>query len=356
MERGTVSITTFVFIILAVAGAIIAGVVYVSISFTGTTDEETCHTSVIARSLPQIPGLPEADIKDFIPLNCRTQKYCITAGLFSGSCQQEFKDVGRIEKIKVKTKIEIEDVIAKEMYDCWTMMGEGKVQFYSKPFAQKYGLGPIASNCVICSRIAFDENSLEKNTELTVKDLKEVNPLEYMMSHKVPGKNISYASYFGGAVSSNSIQISEETKKELVGYDEEDVKKDLDSNSDPYSELAVVFMQINAPSYGESALNIGAKVVELGGASMGIIGPKATVVYAVKGVAACVASVYCAAVVILAGLVEIGSIEYNKGVAASYCEDLHTGEEPRNGCSAVRVVNYNITQIKDYCEVIESIS
>jgi len=51
---------------------------------------------------------------------------------------------------------------------------------------------------------------------------------------------------------------------------------------------------------------------------------------------------------------QMGSVAINQYITAGYCGDVSYGDNAREGCSVVRLVDYNITEIKKYCAVIES--
>ena len=107
----------------------------------GQIDKEACHQSIILRSTlnygPLEPG------KNIIPLKCQTEKICLTS---SGEDCTEFEKVSKdnpITKIKIKNKKEILDAIADAMYDCHSMVGEGKLGFMPRTtWEQNY--------CLIC--------------------------------------------------------------------------------------------------------------------------------------------------------------------------------------------------------------
>ncbi len=102
------------------------------------TEKELCYNSVVLRAGSVLP-------KDSIPLDCHRSYICITK---DGSCETMTKP----EVKKVKTDVEVYQVLADEMAECWWMFGEGKVDYVGKDFFYK------DNYCSICSQIVFDDS------------------------------------------------------------------------------------------------------------------------------------------------------------------------------------------------------
>lgn len=122
------------------------------IPWTSTIDKEACHNSVIQRATFNA-GPIEAG-KTAIPLNCKTEKICISK---SGDDCDAFPPPTRdkpVTKADVDynedARVAVMDQIAESMYECHSMLGEGKVNFMPhKTWEENY--------CLICARIDFDE-------------------------------------------------------------------------------------------------------------------------------------------------------------------------------------------------------
>lgn len=165
-------------VILLITGFVILLFVFYRFNFEGSTDREVCHTSVVMRG-----SLPETfDIKKIPDLKCKTRKVCITDKIFGkGDCEEELGkkyDSIRISKNKEKQEEEIKEFIAQELADCWSMMGEGKIQIFTREWSS-------TKRCSICSRISFDKSLKE--------EIKEIDKLgDYLISNNIPNKDISY--------------------------------------------------------------------------------------------------------------------------------------------------------------------
>jgi hypothetical protein len=198
-------------ILLLVIGFGIVLLFYYGLGWGSMVDREVCHESVILRATA-----PDTFIgtKDYVPLKCNTRKVCITEDFFGkGDCKEfagEKYEKARISGDKEEKEQKIKMFLAREIADCWTMMGEGKVQIFTRETGE-------TSNCVICSRIAFDEKLKEEVGE--IKGLEK-----YILTHKVPNKDVSYWEFL--------------TRSSRI--------PSYSSESDVYSmdEKAIVFMEI----------------------------------------------------------------------------------------------------------------
>jgi len=186
-KKGEMTSTMLVSIILLVVGFGIILFIYSQLAFEGQVDREICHESVILRgTLPDTLGL-----KDAAPLKCKTSKICVRGKKIFGKGEcEEFTNADSVINNNVNDLTQIEKLISQEIVGCWRMMGEGKISLFSESAAE-YGFGDVYPSCVICSRIAFDKESLaEKGI-----DIEERNVLNYMLTHKIPNGEKSYYGY-----------------------------------------------------------------------------------------------------------------------------------------------------------------
>jgi len=358
MNKKGIVISTLVSLILIILGFAILllffYLLYSDFGWKGRVDKETCHQSVIYRgSLTSF-----ANIKEIVPLKCKTQKVCITSGLLGGKCK-EFEGSKDVLKVRVKNKEQIEQYISKEIVDCWETMGEGKLSLFSNWLAESYGFGKVYPSCVICDRIAFDKENLKK----AGIDLNEVNVMNYMLTHAVPNKNISYYRYLvgeGGKISVDPRPQSFEVYN-IVGDERNEISVSDEkipvstSNDFMYSadkELAILFMQISAPKRSEVIKNT-VKTLGYGYGGAFVFSP----VSVLKSTwAALKAWPVTLAVLVIGGIYQQNSISKNMGISVGYCGDVAAEDEAREGCSVVRTTGYNAEEISQYCAVIESIS
>jgi hypothetical protein len=350
-KRGSLSAKQLVTIILLIIGFAILLFIFYQINWTGQIDKEVCHQSVILRATSPM------ETQNFIPLKCRTSKICATSGIVGGKCEDDFENTKGITKAKVESVSQVEKLVAQEVVDCWTMMGEGKVSVFSQYWAERFGIGEVYPSCVICSRIAFDGNlDLE---------LGEMDVLDYMKIHRIPDGNVSYYEYLteeGGRISvDGSLEVPdivEEGGELTVNPDGSDIIyfDDLEDTfvEEEKEEMAILFMQISAPTHQDSLLNVGKGVLGLGIAGGHFIGPSLTwkLVKAVglKG------GLYTLVAAIVGAGVQQVNVGYNRGVTSGYCGDISVGRDAREGCSVVRTIKYNEEEINKYCSVLESIS
>jgi len=162
-KRGTIVQTTLISILIVLMSAAIIFFFLKALPYKEQVDIEACHNSVILRDNAILRGegpLPE------IPLNCKTQEI----------------------EIATTNKDTIQREIANQMYNCWWMLGEGKMNFFSESSWKEFGLGNVKSSCVICSNIMFDEKLKEKNLRLDMAS--------YIEQTRIPTKNMTYLEYF----------------------------------------------------------------------------------------------------------------------------------------------------------------
>ena len=220
-RKGEITTTQLVTSILLVLGFSVILYFLGKFVLSERIDKETCHQSVIMRGT--LPDTLLIKAKGYIPLKCGTAKYCISSELIGKDCDEDFAAL-KYTKVKVsknldKQEQEIKTFLAREMADCWGMMGEGKIQVFTKEIA---GLNQILERCVVCSRIAFGK-SIKEARQKANKD--KINGLGYyLFSHKVPEKDISYWEFLG-------------QNTEIKGYD---------SSTDFYSlnQKAIVFREV----------------------------------------------------------------------------------------------------------------
>jgi len=193
-KRAEMTSTQIVTMILLIAGFAIILYVFNQVGFTKEIDREVCHESVILRMT-----LPDTlNLKNLPSLRCKTKKICITDNLIGkGDCEKDLGDkyeTIKISKDKKEREKQINAFIARELADCWSMMGEGKGQIFTRNLL-------TTNRCSICSRIAFD-------VELK-KELKEVMGLQdYLVSYKIPNTDFTYWKFLTNIMSIENYDFS----------------------------------------------------------------------------------------------------------------------------------------------------
>jgi len=327
MKKGELLTSQIIgFILLAVAFIIVLWV-YSSIAFPSQIDSTTCHESVIFRAtLNSVTG---GSVGKLTPLQCKTRKICLggDCGEFEGA-----KNVLNIKTKEIKDEKDIEKVVAQEMVNCWTMMGEGKASVFSPELYEKFQLSDVKSACVICSRIAISEKVDE--------DIKnKANPMDYMFKHKVPGLETSYYEFFSGDSSGATVQ-------------DEIMKEEAEGES--ASEVAIIFMQAETGDKGWALAKqnvIGAFGIGFASKQVGISFFARKAAVAIGGTGTAVAAIFGAGAI--AGI-QTYNVYNNEQIIAGYCGDISLGE--KKGCSVVRAIPYDVENLREYCGYIDSIT
>ncbi|MCH7567871.1 MAG: hypothetical protein IIA87_00445 [Nanoarchaeota archaeon] len=331
-KKGELTSTQIIGIVLAIAGFIVV-LIFLAIIFKdkGETNRELCLLSVITRATAP-------DVLQYkIPLKCTTDKICMTSKLFGGKCKQ-FAGEENVRVVKLKGNVKekariIERESANAMFDCWSMMGEGKVDlFHNLP--EKFIGSSGEPTCVICSRVAVSDDV----DELI---LKEVDLGEYLRKNQVPGSSLTYLQTF------TDRSVNAYASEEGVNFESPNEKnkapKEIRGLSD--NQIAFVFSQVKTEKVGDVLTSLGGAVVGTAFVIPGnlkiaralFLGPQAIVtVLVVGGVAAAV-----------------GFNAYSgRTAAAGYCGNFVSNVEEgkvRSGCSLVQAVNYNVQDINALC-------
>src|SRR3989344_3248991 len=126
MKKGEVSSAVLIPIILAVAGFLIVfGFIFYGIDLKQLSEDEICELSVIARATA--PNEAER----LLPLKCTTKKLCLSQNKedcpeFKG---EEYAKLS-LSKDNEEAAREIEKQTADALLECWSKMGEGKLDLF----------------------------------------------------------------------------------------------------------------------------------------------------------------------------------------------------------------------------------
>jgi len=334
-ERGELTTETIVRLVLIIAGiAIVLGVILLAFDFSGLSDTEACRLSVIQRAT--VP----ASAQPYVPLKCRTQKICLTEG---GECD-EFKGEEGVVTIKLsgdtsaKARM-IEKETANAMFDCWSLMGQGKLDLFGS-WGSSRGLDTLKNICVICSRVAL------KVSDATEK---EINVNRYMEKNLVPGTGLTYLQIFtdrgvqsypnideGAFDTAWATRVNEPSKNILVSKDNK--------------QIAFVFSQIKSEDYGDALKSLGTDGLVLAGGAFltpGIGKVARTLILTKAGL--------ITAVVAAAGVASYAALNVYQGqqLAAGYCGEFTTTDSAKKGCSLVSAVPYTVGNINNLCQQIQ---
>ncbi|MBM3233056.1 hypothetical protein FJZ18_02730 [Candidatus Pacearchaeota archaeon] len=367
------------FIIAAVILLAFVGILYALLK--GSSEDDICKLSVLGRATTPISETQQA-----IPLKCVAKKVCFNDG--RGKCEESLLGEKGVKEIKLpKVDVEneealekaaelIEEESARKMYECWKTMGEGKLDLFNG-VKVSFGIDPVRTTCVICSRLVID-----KNVPLEVLERVDVN--DYMKTHPVTsGSSITYLQAFTGSKdvkgyakfneevfkvddngsfdNSKLVEQNENIAKGLKDKRDREIAETAKLDVGPSSgrenrELAFVFMQIKPKSYSEVLGNM----AKTGGLVVG----STFMTPVVKPVRMLTTKILWNPVGIIAtgvagvGIAGYGAYNVKQGqlTAAGYCGEFTTKEkeeEKRKGCSMVQGLNYNKEEINALCASIQ---
>ncbi len=199
-KKAEIGTSMIIGLILVVATIVILGLAFYQLNMGGEEiDREACRTSAIFRST--LPEIGTGQLKEMISLNCKTKKICVTTNkIKKGECENEFGTTEgkyssyRVDSDKTKAEQQIKMLLAREMAECWEMLGRGNLVIFKRTFESEN----IGSVGVICSRVHFDETITgNKKGQLDLKELGGMN--QYLLTHKVPNNDISYWDFLRNA-------------------------------------------------------------------------------------------------------------------------------------------------------------
>lgn len=419
VKKGELSSTQLATIILVVMGFIIAALFLWS--FFGENDlneRELCRLSVLSRAT--VPGVAE----QAVPLNCFTEKVCITV---DKSFVEEVKDKFNIDaaavgisnkvsdckqfageenvrnvEVNLNNPIKAAEIIQREtanaMYDCWFMMGQGKMDIFSGASNgiidataewAKISVQQVKPSCIVCSRVAFSD-ALTKNDEWN-ETAKSIDYNRFLSNSKVPNSALTYMQAFTdegigsgyGAIGQTENKLADYINKEgnIDNDDLENIKKILIEQSPldkdtiqkmtvseiqdyinqlktkKSDQLAIVFAQIKVSNVKDgdqfwNTLQNGAILSATAGISgpgkvLGLLGftPLTKVVSYIIGVGG--VSTY------LAYQAEDQNYQ-NQALSAATCGKFEsTNKDPQKGCSLVKLMSWDINSVNGLCGSIE---
>ncbi len=360
-KKGELTSTQIALIIFAILGFAIVAIFVSQLGFESLSEQQVCHMSVLTRAT--VPSSAET----YVPLKCKTQKICLRDS--GGKCDFSFAgektetpiDLNKDDSVAAN---QVADANAKAMYECWQMMGEGKLDLFHS-LAASEGFDATKSVCVICSRIAVDSKDSKRVDSIFSK----IDMGDYLQTHQAPESSLTYLQAFTDKGVSSYAKADPGTLDKNFAKLGKDAEQFSFAGNEP--ETAVIFMQIKPPNYGEVFNNL----IGLGGTVVGtsfIFAPTTTARLAWTVAGGVVKHPIIAAV---AGAAAAGYVSLNvyrgRAAAAGRCGEvtipgegnvnlnkkLSSGEKDaaKKGCSMVEVLPYNAKAINKICNYIESI-
>ncbi len=331
---------TVKFVLPVLAFLIVLGFL-VYLGFKEAAQEDICKLSVLSRGTS-----PEA-AQASIPLKCTTKKICLSDG--KGKCEdslagEEEIEIVNLPKDKDKSARLIEETSAKAMYNCWQMMGGGKIDIFGS-YAKSRGFDVTGPTCVICSRVAID-----KGIGKEVMDKIDVH--RYMKENRIPDGDLTFLQSFTdrsvNAYPYVSRNLFEDTN--IATPEKSDKIEDVRVNG---REIALVFMQIRSKKVSDVLTNLGGDALLVAGGAF--ITPP------VRKAAPKILSFRTTGVLgigVILGTAGMASINAYSGqmIAAGYCGALTSTVQDKRlddeGCSIVEAVPYDFRAINTMCQEI----
>ncbi|MBI4116388.1 hypothetical protein HY449_01450 [Candidatus Pacearchaeota archaeon] len=192
-KSGEITTQQIVILIILIVSFVVILFLLFRLNLGKQTGVDLCRNSVILKGNSVLP-------KDTIKLDCYRSYKCLT---FDGSCE----GLNNPEIAKVKTANEVYKNLADEMAQCWSMFGEGKVNYAGDDLTKN-------NYCSICSQIIFDD-SLNKINEFSSGKISKDFLYDYLSKTKINSGKTTYAQYLFGT---NDLEkLKSESQKNGVG-------------------------------------------------------------------------------------------------------------------------------------------
>lgn len=342
-KRGELTSTQLPLLILALVGFVILLVfMYTIFNNQSGTNDEICRVSVLTRATA--PDIAQSSI----PLKCTTDKICISLSGRDSECPQFAGE--KAESIRLSgnpgnladfaaMRTTIEQTLANSMYDCWKMMGTGKLDLYGSGW-KSLGLASDTgkATCVICTRVALGNDVVKAGFP------EKIQLGDYLKNQKVPP---DYQTSYLEAFTDNQFdnypsvqQVDSYLQSNKILKDDSVKLSGLQSGN----QLAIVFAQ-NKPTQWDSVAKNWAYGIFGSMLSAGRISGQAGLVLglAETGVAAYgVANAYSG---------QHAAVVQCRDVVASEAavKDSGEGDRFRHGCSLIETLPYNVNDINTLC-------
>lgn len=335
-KKGAIEMEYIVIVVVLVITFIALAYALIRLDIIGLGEDAACKLSILAKTTAPT-WLP--NVAPSLPIECVTNKICL-----GGECKVNFEGEKNVKEIELsakdaEAKKKIEKTVADSFYKCWDDFGRGKMDIFGSLSESIIATENAKPRCVICSRIALD-----KNAKPSV--VSQVNVREYMINNNPKGSDFNYFKTLdlgsGSKLDARTVQAS------MLGQSEYNPKKS--------DEVAVVFMQISAPSKNKAGLSLVGGTTA-GAGSVAFVGSRLVTGSGLSVFKPIIKNPFTALGALLIGEALYGSAEVSsslsRGDAAAYCGTYTNNNQKSTGCSVVQILPYDRSSINSICEVIE---
>ncbi len=142
-------------------------------------------------------------------------KFITGSPMFNLNCEPSILEIRKRDVLEGReiSENKIYSKISAEMYDCWDMVGSGKLD----PFSQWVD---VPNYCLMCTRITFDESI---HRERVVGKIKLNSPWQWMAKNNIPGQEINLFTAITGTQPNKDIldKIAEAEQNEYIDTSKE---------------------------------------------------------------------------------------------------------------------------------------
>ncbi len=334
-RKGEMTSSQILTLVIAIGGFIVV-LIFLAILYDtgkGEDEKELCRLSILTRATAYDA------LQGTVPLKCQTGKICISRSGKSDACPEFLGEKGvegvKLESIDAKGKEQIEGILARAMYSCWSMTGKGNLDLFGG-FWKELGFdseGDVEkATCLVCSRVAFAD-------DVPKPLLGQINMRNYLENTLAPPDyKLPYTELFTDR-ETRTFAKAEDVRRLLDEGQIVDNGENITGNV-ARNQLAIVFAQNKPQDWPDVAKKWGLYVM-LPSAIQTPGGFKAKAF--VLGAEATVAAVGTINTVIA------------EGAAARFCGQFtSTGVTGEGGCSLIQTIGYNVNDVNALCHTIQS--
>jgi len=194
-KKAELTTENIVALIVIIIGFIILLAFLVGFNYKEEVDQFVCKASVLLKTTSkQLTGLKSISTS----LNCHTQYICISK---DNKCDKSYSSTN----VKtVSSTDEIYKILSEQLANCWSMFGEGKLDYFN---AVDFNLKKSTTYCSLCSEIIFDKdlydlkdsnNYFEKDENEKIVGLNQTKFYMYLAKTRIGNSEDTYLNYLYG--------------------------------------------------------------------------------------------------------------------------------------------------------------
>lgn len=188
MTSNTVYMILFILVIII----LLIGIVPIYDFIRGPSQDKICQLSVLQQAATKTFGTSNAKLQcprktvifhqDYVEVNNK-----------KADVYEKANDKSRSNSFNALDNFIVNQVIADQMYRCWTNIGQGKVDVFNTDFIHYMNFQNKRNICLICSQLEFDRKTVRQNDFSGLMDFLKAYPVS--MSSGMKNDMTAYYNY-----------------------------------------------------------------------------------------------------------------------------------------------------------------